>query len=159
MAKSFEFIFPLKLSKGTAWPCLGMWECCLGTKCGCLIPCGLQGDNPVSPEGQRSPTALLPPQLSLTCPLAGLFLYLFSLRPGRKTSPGSVLPVLQCIFGTGCGWWEPAVSRQPLLPSPLKLCTGGAALSFPKLKKNCFSNLMLILKAGIQRKEGWPWKL
>lgn len=27
------------------------WECCLGTKCacGCLILCGLQGDNPVSP--------------------------------------------------------------------------------------------------------------
>lgn len=86
------------------------------------------------------------------------------------------------LAGTGGGWREPAVAggnrrwlvgagsvqagpasphRDPVapLPSPPKPHTGGAALSSPKVKRKCFSNLMFILKAGIQRKEGWPWEL
>lgn len=117
------------------------------------------------PQGwQGSSIAPLPPQLSLTCALAGLFLYLFSLRPLRKTSPGRVLPVLQSVFGlvvSGGNWRCPGRPKLPSqtlpgpLPSPPKLCRRCCSL-LPKGKTKCFSDQKILLKAGMQRKKGWP---
>lgn len=137
MAKTFEFIIPLNCPKVQPDP---FWECCLGTMCACpcLIPHGLQGDNPVSPGAAReSHSTAFSSVITDRAVSLPFFPQSCEENLARRCFARSSMH-----FWTGCAWWEPALSEQAQprlteapqapLPSSPKSCTGGAALSFPK---------------------------
>lgn len=156
MAKTLEFIIPLRLSKSTAWPCLGLlfryqvwvwmsdpiWSA-RGQPC---VPRGGKGVPQhwfllsyqwhVHCQGCFSTFFFLP--LLWGKPCQAVFSPFFNAFLGLVVAGGNQ----QCL-----GPHHPN-SGQVLLPSH--------SLNW---KGSVFSNLMIILKAGIQRKEGWPWEL